>query len=127
MFVYIPFPTLRLEVFMQPQLEAIVLLLLRVTVLTNILLVVCCHKHLMSHHFFSSTNGDPHRSSFKFHTAVFCVLRVIFHVQRSFVVSLFPGTAFRFFFKPFFTIPVAPRIPGTITHVIFHIHCISTY
>jgi hypothetical protein len=39
-------------------------------------------------YFSSLTNGDPHRSGFKFQTAVPSVLRVMFQVQLSFVVNL---------------------------------------
>ena len=41
-----------------------------------------------SSRYFSWNSGDPHRSGFKFHTAVLSVLCVIFQVQPSFVVSL---------------------------------------
>ena len=38
--------------------------------------------------YFSRTNGDPHRSGFKFQTAVISVLCVMFKLQLSFVLSL---------------------------------------
>jgi hypothetical protein len=37
---------------------------------------------------FSGTTGDPHRSGFKFHTAVLSVFCVLFLVQLSAVVTL---------------------------------------
>ena len=43
---------------------------------------------LFSLYFSSWTNGDPHRSGFKFQTAVLSVLCVMFQVQLSFVVNL---------------------------------------
>jgi len=35
--------------------------------------------------------------------------------------------AFRFFFKPFVTIPVPPIITGIIIHLMFHVLCISVH
>ena len=52
--------------------------------------------------YFSWTSGDPHRSGFKFHTAVLSVLmcdvpsRAVF---RSESTDCFPGTASKFFFR----------------------------
>ena len=41
--------------------------------------------------YFSGTDNDPHRSGFKFQTAVPPVLRVTFQVQLSFVLNLLNG------------------------------------
>jgi len=50
----------------------------------------CCRRRLPLSQvsyllYFSWTNGDPHRSGFKFQTAALSVLCVTFHVQLSFV------------------------------------------
>jgi hypothetical protein len=39
----------------------------------------------------------------------------------------FPGTAYKFSFKPAVTIPVAPVITGIIIHVTFHTRCTYIY
>jgi hypothetical protein len=72
--------------------------------------------------YFSRTNGDPHRSGFKFQTAVISVLYVMFqvHLLCSESVEYFPAMASKFAFKRFVTIPVAQVSTG-IT-----IHCIAT-
>ena len=57
----------------------------------------------------SSTNGDPHRSGFKFQTAALSILCVMFHVQLCFVKACFPVMAPKYFFAPFVTIPEAPN------------------
>ena len=50
-------------------------------------------------------------------TAVFCTEST----------EYFPGMTYRFFFKPFVTIPVAPIVPSMIKHLMFHIRCISIH
>ena len=40
-------------------------------------------------------------------------------------IECFPGVAFKFFLKPFFTIPVTPIINGIVLHLRFHILFIS--
>jgi hypothetical protein len=39
--------------------------------------------------------------------------------------AFFPITTYKFFFKPFFTIPVDPVITGIISHFTFHIRCFT--
>ena len=87
------------------------------------------HHRVLSQAFFSRhfswTSGDPHRSGFKFHTAVLSVLCVMFQVFCSESFEYFPGISSKFFLKLLFTIPVAPIITGIIVHFRFHIRCIS--
>ena len=39
-------------------------------------------------------------------------------------IECFPGTASKFFLKPFVSFPVAPVFTGIILYFRFHIHCI---
>ena len=75
------------------------------------------------------TNGDPHRSGFKFHTAVLSVLCDVPSTAVCFSESIecFPAMVSRFFSKPLVTIPVAPVITGTILLFMFHICCIFVF
>jgi hypothetical protein len=56
------------------------------TTRTQTTAVTVCHR--LASRYFSWPTGDPHRSHFKFHTAVLSVLRVMFEVQLSAVVNL---------------------------------------
>jgi hypothetical protein len=42
-------------------------------------------------------------------------------------VECFTAVAYKYFFKPFVTTPVAPITTGTIIHFMFHIRCISVH
>ena len=42
-------------------------------------------------------------------------------------IECFPSMASKFFFKPFFTIPVVPIITGMIIRFMYHIRCISLH
>jgi hypothetical protein len=74
-------------------------------------------------YFFSWIIGDPHRSGFKFQTAILAVLWAMLQVQLSFVVSLLIVLLVRIpnFSVNFVAIPVAPIITGMTTHYIFQI------
>ena len=112
--------------------EILVVYITIITIIIMITLIIIMflvtHSPFPSWHF-SSTNGDPQRSRFKFPTAVLPVLRVTFHVQLSYSESVqyFPGMASKFFFKTFVTIPVAPGITGIIIHFMFHIRLYYYY
>jgi hypothetical protein len=78
--------------------------------------------------YFSWTSGDPHRSSFKLHTAVLSVL--LCDVPSIAVFCSESNECFlviysKFFLKLRVTIPVAPIVTGIIIHFSFHIRCIS--
>ena len=71
---------------------------------------VSCHQPFSCWYFSFWNNYDPHRSGFKFHTAVLPVLPVIFQVQPSFLMiplECFPVVVSKCFFKIFVTIMVA--------------------
>ena len=90
----------------------------------------CLLSQALSSWYFSRTSGDPHRSGFKFHTAVLSVLRVMFLVQLSFVakpLNVFLVWLPHFFLKHLVDISVAPVIAGIIIHFIFHISCIFVH
>jgi hypothetical protein len=54
-----------------------------------LVIIICCLlPQAFSPRYFFCKNGDPHRSGFKFQTAVLSVLCVMFQVHLSFVLNL---------------------------------------
>ena len=94
-----------------------------------ILLLRCLLSQTFLSRHFSWTNSDSHRSAFRSQTAVLSVLCNVPNIAVFCTESIecFPGTAYKFFFKHFVTIPVYSITTGTIMHFMFHIRCISKY
>jgi hypothetical protein len=58
--------------------ESLISLLYIIIIIIIIIITVSCHR--LSSWYFSCTSSDPHRSGFKFHTAVLSVLCVMFQL-----------------------------------------------
>ena len=59
---------------------AVIIIIIIIIIITIIIRYVCLLSQAFSSWYFTRTSGDPHRSGFKFHTAVLSILCVMFQV-----------------------------------------------
>ena len=94
-----------------------------------ILLLRCLLSQTFLSRYFSWTNRDSHLS---LHVSCCSPFRVMCDAPNIAVfctesIECFHGTASKFFFKHFVTLPVYPITTGIIMHFMFHIRCISIH